>query len=79
LELADLYAQIIHLSNLFAIMTDSKPSQMYTEDAVDNSSSEKEESPSQAPVIPEYDKRQTTKILWKIDWRLIPFLSLLYL
>lgn len=60
-------------------MTDSKPSQMYTEDVVDNSSSEKEDSPSQVPAIPEYDKRQTTKILWKIDWRLIPFLSLLYL
>jgi hypothetical protein len=52
---------------------------MYTEDAVDNSSSEKEKSPSQGPVIPEYDKHQTAKILWKIDWRLIPFLSLLYL
>jgi hypothetical protein len=40
---------------------------MYTEDAVDNSSSEKEESLGQAPVIPECDKRQTAKILWKID------------
>lgn len=30
-------------------------------------------------AYPEYDKKETTRILWKIDWRLVPFLSVLYL
>lgn len=27
----------------------------------------------------EYDEQETRKILWKVDWRLVPFLALLYL
>lgn len=27
----------------------------------------------------EYDEQETRKILWKVDWRLVPFLSVLYL
>lgn len=33
---------------------------------------------SESPV-PEFDARETRRILRKIDWRLVPFLALLYL
>jgi hypothetical protein len=61
-------------------MTDSKPNDVYVEkyDA-DKASNEKSESFSLDPVVTQYSKEETARILWKIDWRLVPMLSVLYL
>jgi hypothetical protein len=61
-------------------MADTKQTQIFSEkyDA-ENASNEKPASFSSAPTIPQYTKAETAKILWKIDWRLVPFLSVLYL
>ncbi|KAJ5730672.1 uncharacterized protein N7483_005180 [Penicillium malachiteum] len=60
-------------------MTELKPKEIFIEDTADNASSEKGESFNVDLMILEYDKKQTARILWKIDWRLVPLLTLLYL
>ncbi|KAJ6016122.1 hypothetical protein N7540_010713 [Penicillium herquei] len=60
-------------------MTELKPKEILIEDPAENASSEKGESFNVDLMIPEYDKKQTARILWKIDWRLVPLLTVLYL
>ncbi|KAJ5621655.1 hypothetical protein N7528_006438 [Penicillium herquei] len=60
-------------------MTELKPKEIFIEDTVDNASSGKGESPNVDLMIPEYDKKQTARTLWKIDWRLVLLLTVLYL
>ncbi|KAJ5707661.1 hypothetical protein N7488_007462 [Penicillium malachiteum] len=60
-------------------MTELKPKEIFIEDTVDNASSVKGDRPNVDLMIPEYDKKQTARTLWKIDWRLVPLLTVLYL
>lgn len=36
-------------------------------------------SPDDGVVVPEYDEKEVKKILRRIDWRLLPVLTILYL
>lgn len=60
-------------------MEESKPVGIHVEDDIENSQLKEGAENGTTVMITGYTKRETSKILWKIDWRLIPFLAVLYL
>lgn len=57
----------------------TKPNHVYTETADYDLKGKEGYTAADEVVVPEYDAHETRKILWKIDYRLVPFLSVLYL
>lgn len=60
-------------------MEEPKSEHMHLEEGVEDTRLGKGVDADANSIIVDYSKRETARILWKIDWRLVPFLAVLYL